>query len=90
MNTPHPKIAVCSDTSPHRPHLDDGPRGLCAGVPDPDDFTYACVMLFEALNAAELSCTHLRPARRPCRNCVVAALLDLEVFRPVLFPEDSK
>jgi hypothetical protein len=77
----------CADSRPHRPHLDDGPRGLCAGVPKPADLEYAKSMVREAWERATARCLG---SRRPCVTCVGGELLDLEVFRPVLFPEDSK
>lgn len=77
----------CPNTQPHRPHLDDGPDGMCPGRPTVEALAEAERMVCEAWERATERCLG---SRRPCVNCVGGQLLNLSVFEPVLFPKEEK
>ena len=78
----------CPDTQPHRAHVADNAHGICGGVAKPEDRARAAEMVLAAFDAAYRACPHAWWV--PCQLCLVDALLDLQVFEPVLFPEESQ
>lgn len=77
----------CHTTEPHRPHPADNAHGICAGVPKPEDKLRAEQMIREAWQAATERCIG---RATPCFGCLTEKLIDLSVFEPVLFPEETQ
>lgn len=86
----------CPDTQPHRAHAEDNAHGICGGVPTPEAKGYASSIVSAAFARAEAACRHRFgddpewTAVEACRACITAAILDLSVFEPVLFPEETQ